>query len=122
MSTRPDDIPQDVWSAAVTELSFPGIHVHQNSYGLVCERFARAILAAKAGEREACAKEVVDYMNEVAVANDEARQILYATGLTTNENSRRADLIAVIRDDLSDAIRKRGEADVNSAHKNSEEV
>lgn len=45
--TKPDDIPQDVWDAAIDAL-----HTDWNDPALA---MARTILAAKTEEREACA-------------------------------------------------------------------
>ncbi len=50
---KPEDIPQAVWEAVQTEISAPGVHVHPNSYSIVLDRIARAIIAAKAEERQA---------------------------------------------------------------------
>lgn len=44
--SKPDDIPQDVWDKAVWSLEYPHYR----------EAIARAIMAAKAEEREECAK------------------------------------------------------------------
>ena len=101
---KPEEIPQDVWDAAYRI----GVDWVENSQGLA-EEVASAILAAKAEEREACAQQVANYLAEVVTANDEGRELLSATGLATNETDRRGRLVATISDDLTDAIRTRGE-------------
>lgn len=60
---KPDDIPQDVWDAAgYVQLDLDGLSKPKNwddddwRQGLIdnCETIARAIMAAKAEERERC--------------------------------------------------------------------
>ena len=48
--SKPEDIPQDVWEAAFETIAvgYDNAYIHQ-------EDIARAIMAAKAEEREACA-------------------------------------------------------------------
>lgn len=56
ISSRPEDIPQDVWdrAALISEQRFQSKYCpHQ--FKFLAEDIARAIMAAKAEEREACA-------------------------------------------------------------------
>lgn len=71
MADRPDDIPEDVFDIAAIELGGPGIHVHINSYGMMRERLARAILA----ERERCAKVAETYYDHVPDALRDAEDV-----------------------------------------------
>lgn len=51
--SKPDDIPQDVWGAA-------DVIFHNVSNENLREAIARAIMAAKVEEREACLRDVFD--------------------------------------------------------------
>lgn len=87
--SKPEDIPQDIWDKA--EACFTG-----NSWNpLGIERVARAILAAKAEEREAC----------IAAANAERVLPFYVNPEEATEGDKAYDMAI---DHVLDAIRKRG--------------
>ena len=91
MTTKPDDISQEAWDAAGSIKPLPAFKFAEWAQVLHAD-IARAIMAAKAEEREACA----------AVANNElARQ----SGSDAWANGYRSACA-----EIADRIRKRGEA------------
>lgn len=69
--TRPSDIPEDVWKAAIAAV-YAGRGRVSTKDAPTFERIARAIMAAKAEEREQCAVDAVggsaDFDFEAALA------------------------------------------------------
>jgi len=67
--TKPSDIPQDIWTAA-------GVHVRTTSHLLSStEIIARAILAAKAEQREADAKLADDFGDAFGMGGDDGEML-----------------------------------------------
>lgn len=95
--TKPDDIPQDVWDAATSGRSKAILSItnwviggmagpdepHNHALDMI---FARAIMDARAEEREACALIAADYHDHPS------------------------ELAAFVGEEIADAIRERGEA------------
>lgn len=105
---KPEDIPQDVWDDAWGVEAWarphyaPASTTEEDKLNVV-KAIARAILAAKAEEREACAAtaeaEIVRVRERMSETSDEHRMLVsQAWGMC-------GDTAAIIRD----AIRKRGE-------------
>ena len=107
--SKPEDIPQDVWdySAAVEHVycgCAPGRPrsngtSHHDSCRKKVEAHARAILAAKAEERESCA----------LIVDAERERILSKQNGKDEQVDHNLRMIAVLFPDVAAAIRKRGE-------------
>lgn len=98
-SEQPDWCPQEVWSAAT---GWVEAHASMQATGaastsLPVSIIAKAILAAKAEEREAC----------IATANGERVLPFYVNPAEATEADKAYDMAI---DHVTDAIRKRGEA------------
>lgn len=63
--SKPEDIPQDVWNVAeakaIDYLNWFGAALKSDDQYVLAQTIARAILAAKAEEREACAQVADEY-------------------------------------------------------------
>lgn len=106
--SKPEDIPQDVWDAAHAididaDFSWDSQVNGTSAYIAVREGIARAIMAAKAEEREAC----VFLANEIAAGR--SRQKMQATIAKKRTEARDFESMAISAIDVSYAIRQRGE-------------
>lgn len=92
--TKPDDVPQDVWDAAVAALDLMPSHGVQMRHHRI-ENIARAIMA----EREAC-----------ALYHDNAASVFSAGADASGDGERRNRLLRSRNEHLrhASAIRKRG--------------
>jgi hypothetical protein len=105
--TKPDDIPQDVWNEAYGQaLLFvqwivPAPTDYVQAEHVLAVSFARAIMAAKAEERKACAV----YHDDLAAQHEASREGARGPSRANHGLMMRVHLNAAA------AIRKRGEAD-----------
>lgn len=96
--SKPDDIPQDVWDMAANTLD-------DHAYNpLRVIPIARAIMAAKAEEREACAKLVDD------AGQNQRKTALHSLKWGVPEDTANHRYMADRHAEVAAAIRKRGEA------------
>lgn len=102
--TKPDDIPQDVWDKAIL---YSGVYTEPAGDTLSELRydFARAIMAAKAEERE----DIWAIASGNAVGRRELERLAMEAG--DAEGCLLHALLARENDQIAAAIRKRGEAD-----------
>jgi len=98
--TKPEDIPQDVWDAAMNVLL---ANVDQEYMQTPVERTARAIIAAKAEERE----DIWAIASGNAVGERELERM--AREANDAEGALLHALLARENEQLAAAIRKRGE-------------
>lgn len=105
MSTRPDDIPQDVWDAAEKPYFRICLDIEAGQHWDIRPTIARAILAAKAEEREAiiqlCEAEKQAFRSPEYAANQPLGSLVERFAIS--------ECIA--------AIRKRGDENVSSVRK-----
>ena len=96
MSAKPDDVSQEAWDAAAAAVGAPDGLGYAKVF---TDRIARAIMAAKAEEREACAR-LAQRADEYVLHDDRLEGLSFA------------GLDALVERDarIADAIRKRGEA------------
>lgn len=107
--SKPDDIPQDLWDhveRAVVPMGILGSDVGNRTVQNCC----RAIMAAKAEEREACAS-ICDIAAEHCLQARNQHPLLSKLRVSNHG-------AMTLAEDLAEVIRKRGE--VNTAHKISE--
>lgn len=99
--SKPEDIPQDVWDKSIAlmqgipaDFSWDGFEDAKSNHACAAEEVARAIMDAKAEEREACAAVADEY-----VWDDHALSQATPIGKAVHHQSV----------EISEAIRKRGE-------------
>lgn len=103
--SKPEDIPQDVWNSTTETFDqmlgcsgYPG--ARDDSIAVL----ARAIMAAKKEEREACAQVAVE------IAAGRMRQSHEAKAANKRAEFRDFESMSMSATDVAFAIRKRGEA------------
>jgi hypothetical protein len=104
MSSETDDIPKDVLMQAASVVIMLPAFKSIEATGDATERIARAILAAKAEEREACA------LVAEAEAAGRYRQRDDAKANKNRAHARDFESMGMAAIHISSAIRKRGEA------------
>jgi len=97
--TRPDDIPQDVWDIAIDATQ--GFDGPTSQCIAVCVIVSRAILSAKAKEREACAQMAWD------IAEGRQRQKGEAIAAGRKREGRDYETMAISANDVRFHILKR---------------